>query len=260
MKQEMMKVVSQVKLAPAIYELVLTGDLVKEMEVPGQFIHIKVPRADLLLRRPISLAKIDQAKAECTIIYRVAGDGTADISQLVSGDVLDVMGPLGNGFPVSDVTSEDVVFIVGGGIGVPPLYELSRQLKVKGAKVIHILGFAKKEVIFYQTEFEALDEVHISTDDGSYGTQGHVGHLLDKLLKKYQPTAVYSCGSNGLLKSVEANFHDHPRAYLSLEARMACGMGACYACVCHLQGDESGRESKKVCDEGPIFATGEVRL
>lgn len=260
MKQEMMTVVSQIQLAPNIYELVLTGELVKEMKVPGQFIHIKVPRADLLLRRPISLAKINPEKAECTIIYRVEGAGTADFSQLTTGDLLDVMGPLGNGFPITDISSEDIVFIIGGGIGVPPLYELSRQLKKRGAKVVHILGFAKQEVIFYEEAFKALDEVHISTDDGSYGTQGHVGNVLDRLLKEYQPTAVYSCGSNGLLKTVEANFHDHPRAYLSLEARMACGMGACYACVCHLQADETGKESKKVCDEGPVFATGEVRL
>lgn len=260
MKQEMMSVVSQVCLAPNIYELVLTGELVKEMKVPGQFIHIKVPRADLLLRRPISLAAINQARLECTIIYRVEGDGTADLSLLEPGDLLDVMGPLGNGFPIADITAEDCVFIIGGGIGVPPLYELSRQIKERGAKVVHLLGFAKQDVIFYEDQFMALDEVHISTDDGSYGTHGHAGNLLDELLKVYQPTAVYSCGSNGLLKTVEANFHDHPRAYLSLEARMACGMGACYACVYHLQADETGKESKKVCDEGPVFATGEVRL
>lgn len=257
MKQEMMTVVSQKLLGPKIYELILRGELVREMAIPGQFVHIKVPRADLLLRRPISLANIDADNLECTLIYRVEGDGTENMSQLRPGELLDVMGPLGNGFPIEAVQAEEVVFVIGGGIGVPSLYELSQQLQRKGAKVIQIFGFAKAEVIFYADKFAELGEVHISTDDGSYGTHGHAGLLLDDLLTKYQPAAVYACGSNGLLKAVDRNFENHARAYMSLEARMACGMGACYACVCDLKKEKA---SKKICDEGPIFATGEVVL
>lgn len=257
MKQEMMTVVSQQLIGPRIYELILSGELVKEMATPGQFVHIKVPRADLLLRRPISLANINCEQGQCTLIYRVEGDGTDNLSQLIPGDLLDVMGPLGNGFPIDEVQSGETVFIVGGGIGVPPLYELSQQVKAKGATVIHLFGFAKKEVIFYEEQFSKLGEVHISTDDGSYGTHGHAGNLLDNLLQKFQPDAVYACGSSGLLKAVDQHFAEHPRAYMSLESRMACGMGACYACVCDLKKEQG---SKKICDEGPIFATGEVVL
>lgn len=259
MKQEMMTVVSQVQLAPRIYELVLTGELVAEMQRPGQFIHLKVPRADLLLRRPISIAKIDREGKSCTIIYRIEGDGTDNLSTLKNGDVLDVMGPLGNGFPIEEVTKEDVIFVIGGGIGVPPLYELSLQLKERGAKVVHLFGFASQEVMYYEKEFAALDETHYATDDGSFGHHGHVGHLLTDLLEKYQPTAVYACGANGMLKAVATTFSNHPRAYLSLEARMACGMGACYACICHVKEDEAV-VSKKVCNEGPIFPAKEVVL
>ncbi len=260
MKQEMMTIISQIKIAPKIFELILKGKLVKEMKTPGQFLHIKVPQADLLLRRPISLASIDQKKETCTVIYRVEGVGTESLSLLKKNDFLDVMGPLGNGFDTAFVKPNDRVFIIGGGIGVPPLYQLSKELKQRQAKVVHLLGFAKKEVIFYEEEFRALGETYYSTDDGSYGILGHAGNLLVKARKVGEPSAVYACGSNGLLKMVEQNFSTHPHAYLSLEARMACGMGACYACVCHLQKDETGTKSKKICDEGPVFPTGEVIL
>lgn len=255
----MMTVVSQKLLAPKIYELVLQGELVNEMKEPGQFLHIRVKRQDLLLRRPISLADINPQEKTCTLIYRVEGEGTLDMSELKSGDLLDVMGPLGHGFPVTDITPEDHVLIVGGGIGVPPLYALSKAITAKGAKVHHVLGFASKEVIFYEEAFKQLGEVSISTDDGSYGTKGHVGTILDQLVTKdFQPTAVYACGASGMLRRIDQQFHDHPRAYMSLEERMACGTGACYACVCHLQQDETKTKSKRVCKDGPVFQTGEV--
>lgn len=260
MKQEIMTVVRQKELAKNIFELVLHGDLVTEMNQPGQFLHIKVPREDLLLRRPLSLAKIDQEKQECTVIYRVEGAGTDYFSQLPNSAELDVLGPLGHGFPIDFIQPEDVAFVIGGGIGVPPMYQLSRELTAKGAKVIHLLGFANKDVVFYEDEFKALGQTLISTDDGSYGVHGHVGNLLEEALKTNQAAAVYACGSNGLLKTVNREFLTHPHAYLSLEARMACGMGACYACVVHVEDDETGLQSKKVCSDGPVFETGEVVL
>ena len=259
MKQEMMNVVSITKIAPQIYELVLSGQLVAEMQTPGQFLHLKVPRADLLLRRPISLAKIAPEKSECTLIFRVEGDGTREFSRLQSGDLVDVMGPLGNGFPLAEVAAEEVIFVIGGGIGVPPLYELSRRLTQKQAKVIHLFGFQTVELAYYQEEFAALGPVHYATNDGTLGVTGHVGHLLAALTEQYQPAAVYACGATGLLKAVAETFSTHPRVYLSLEERMACGMGACYACVCTLE--ENGVEvTKKVCDQGPIFKGEAVRL
>lgn len=120
MKQEMMTIVRQQELAPRIYELVLTGELVKEMTMPGQFLHIRVPRSDLLLRRPISINQYDQSAGTCTIIYRVEGDGTSYFSEMSAGEQLDVMGPLGHGFEIDSLNAGDTAFIVGGGIGVPP--------------------------------------------------------------------------------------------------------------------------------------------
>ncbi|MDR2464843.1 MAG: dihydroorotate dehydrogenase electron transfer subunit, partial [Streptococcaceae bacterium] len=153
-------------------------------------------------------------------------------------------------------------FVVGGGIGTPPMHELAKQLHGKGVKVVTILGYASKEVIFYQEEFSKIsDELHVSTDDGSFGVHGHVGLLLDDLLAKgIYPDAVFACGANGMLKAIDEKFKDHPHAYISMEARMACGMGACYACVVHVAGDETGTQSLKVCDQGPVFETGKVVL
>ncbi|MGG5340699.1 dihydroorotate dehydrogenase electron transfer subunit [Enterococcus sp. AZ192] len=260
MKQEIMTIVSQKQLAPRIFQMTLTGELVNEMKKPGQFIHIKVPRADLLLRRPISLNQIDQQAKTCTIIYRTEGDGTKEFSMMTSGDKLDVMGPLGNGFDVDCLNEGQKAFVVGGGIGIPPMYELSKQLKQRGVEVIHFLGYASKEVVYFEEEFLELGDTRFATDDGSFGVEGNVGNLILEAIKTEQPDAVYACGANGMLKMIAQVFPDQPNVFLSLEQRMACGMGACYACVCHVPDDETGTKSVKVCDEGPIFRASEVVL
>lgn len=254
MKQELMTVTNQKQLAPRIFEMTLQGELVVHMKEPGQFIHIRVPRADLLLRRPISLSSIDRRHKTCRIIYRTEGDGTKIFSELRTGDKLDVLGPLGHGFDLEALQAGDTAFVIGGGIGIPPLYELAKQLKAKGVTPIHFLGYASKDVMYYEKEFKALGETQIATDDGSYSIKGHVGTLLAQ--QEVMPAAVFACGSNGLLKTVEARFAELSNVQLSLEARMACGTGACYACVCHVPEDET--KSVKVCDQGPVFTSGEV--
>lgn len=259
MKVEMMEITSQQLLAPRIYEMTLKGALVKEMGQPGQFLHLRVPDSALLLRRPISINDINQEEGTCRIIYRVEGDGTKIFAEMQAGDLIDVMGPLGNGFVLDHLNEGDVAFIIGGGIGIPPLYELSKQLVAKKVQPIHFLGYASKEVLYYEDEFKALGPTYIATDDGTYGVHGNVGHLFDLVSEK--ATAVFSCGSNGLLKAVEAKFASEvENVQLSLESRMACGMGACYACVCKLKDDETQMKSVKVCDEGPVFPAGKVVL
>ncbi|MFC6347940.1 dihydroorotate dehydrogenase electron transfer subunit [Vagococcus carniphilus] len=257
MKQEMMVMTKQVEIAENIFELTLQGKLVQEMNQPGQFIHIRVPRSDLLLRRPISLANISKENETCQIIYRAEGEGTKVLSQLEEGTKIDCLGPLGNGFNIEEVVENDVVFLVGGGIGVPPLYELGKKLAEKKAKIIFMHGFANKNAIFYEKEFSDLGVLMLATDDGSYGYKGHTGDLMNKALKVHpNPKAIYACGPSGLLKSVEMTFPNHPHVYLSMEERMACGIGACYACVCPSKKDPT--VNKKVCDEGPVFKSGEV--
>ncbi|WP_326717952.1 dihydroorotate dehydrogenase electron transfer subunit [Vagococcus jeotgali] len=257
MLQEMMTVVNQKEIAPDIFEMTLSGELVKEMTKPGQFIHIRIPRSDLLMRRPISLAEIDHSNHTCKIIYRTDGEGTTVLSQLKQNDLLDVLGPLGNGFEIEMVAPGDVVYVIGGGIGIPPLYQLGKELFAKGATIYFLNGFASKEVVYYEEEFKKLGELFIATDDGSCSIKGHVGNLMEEIvLQTKTPKAVFACGPSGLLRSVEERFDNHPHVYLSMEERMACGIGACYACVCPSKKDPA--KNKKVCDEGPIFKSGEV--
>jgi len=247
---------AQRQLAPRIFEMTLQGELVRDLKKPGQFLHIRVPNNTMLLRRPISLAEINPDY--CKIIYRIEGAGTEIFSKMKAGEQLDVIGPLGNGYDVTELAAGQLAFVIGGGIGTPPMYELSKQLLARGVRVVQLLGYASKEVIFYEKEFLQLSrETRYATDDGSYGLHGHMGMLIDAALEEFgQPDAVYACGANGLLKAVDRKFADHPRAYISMEARMACGIGACYACVIHTTSDNNS--SLKVCDQGPIFATGKV--
>lgn len=260
MRQEMMTIIKQEEIAPRIFEMTLKGDLVQEMGESGQFIHIRVPRQDLLLRRPISLNRIHRELGTCRIIYRVEGDGTQIFSEMTAGDVLDVMGPLGRGFDLSQLQAGDQAFIIGGGIGIPPLYELSAQLRQKGVHCHHFLGYATKDAVFYEEAFSQLGSTHVSTDDGSYGFHGNVCQMVRQA--GIEPDAVFSCGSNGLLKAVYQACQGVKNIQLSLEERMACGMGACAACVCRSSedGPQGQIRTKKVCEDGPVFQAKEVVL
>ncbi len=253
--KESMKVLSHKELAPAIFELTLQGQLVQEMQEPGQFVHVKTSDShDPLLRRPISICSINQSENSFTMIYRTEGKGTTLLSLKQANELVDVLGPLGHGFPVDAVSSGETALLVGGGIGVPPLYQLSKMLVAKGVKVIHVLGFATKTAVFYENEFAQLGETYITTEDGSYGTKGFVTDVM-KDLTNYQ--TIYSCGPTPMLKALEAGYSHH-KLYLSLEERMGCGIGACFACVCHT--NDEGTSYKKICSDGPVFRAGEVIL
>ncbi|WP_099352364.1 dihydroorotate dehydrogenase electron transfer subunit [Fredinandcohnia onubensis] len=257
-KKEQMKIVSHTQIAEDIFELTLAGDLVQAMNDPGQFVHVKVSDGiDPLLRRPISIANIDQEKQECTLIYRKEGLGTRVLSEKNIDQSVDVLGPLGNGFPVDEVGVGETALLVGGGIGVPPLYELSKRLVAKGIKVIHVLGFQSKSAVFYEEKFSVLGDTYIATVDGTVGTKGFVTDVISNNGITFD--TLYSCGPTPMLKALEAAFPDR-NAYISLEERMGCGIGACFACVCHLQDDPDGYTYKKVCSDGPVFKVGEVVL
>lgn len=258
--QEEMLIVSQKEVAEDIFELVLQGELVKAMQDPGQFLHIKVPSQALLLRRPISISSWDSEAGTCTLLYR-RGDETAGtylLSEMRKGQTLDVMGPLGKGFSLAEVKEEDCVLLVGGGIGVPPLYELAKQLSKKGCQIKVLLGFARVGVKILEEKFAALPnvEVAVTTDDGSYGYMGHIGTLLDNYHDRVD--AVYACGAPMMLKAVATRFDELDRLYLSMEARMACGIGACYACV--VPDKKKPEHALKVCQDGPVFRGNEVAI
>jgi dihydroorotate dehydrogenase electron transfer subunit len=257
-KQENCLVVDQLEIADSIYKLTLQGELVAEMKSPGQFVHIRVgDEFGPLLRRPISISSIDRSKKQFSMIYRKEGIGTSVLKDKVTGMAVDVLGPLGNGFPVNETESGGIALLVGGGIGVPPLLELSKQLTENGVKVIHVLGFQSNNVVFCEEEFSKLGETYVVTVDGTYGYKGFVTDVINQYQIDFD--SMYACGPTPMLKALETRF-PNKKVFLSLEERMGCGIGACFACVCHTPGDETGYSYKKVCTDGPVFRVGEVVL
>ena len=255
--QDKMIIMSQQNIAHNIFEMTLTGKLVGEITSPGQFVHIRASDSyDMLLRRPISIASINEEKSEITILYRAEGKGTIALSKKREGDVIDVLGPLGNGFPVAETKAGETAILVGGGIGVPPLYELSKQLTANGVACIHVLGFQSTNVVFYEEEFKALGDTHIVTVDGTHGTAGFVTTVMEKLGKDF--STYYSCGPMPMLDAVQKMYHDK-KGYLSFEERMGCGIGACFACVCKTT-EGYDKEYIKVCSDGPVFPAGVVSI
>ncbi|WLD95094.1 dihydroorotate dehydrogenase electron transfer subunit [Alkalihalobacillus sp. AL-G] len=251
-------VTENIEIARNIFQLSFKGDIVKEMKEPGQFLHLRASDQYIpLLRRPISICDVNLEKQECTMLYRADGEGTTLLSEKRQGDNLDVLGPLGNGFPLDSVEKGETALLVGGGIGVPPLYYLSKKLVEKGVKVIHVLGFGSAEDSFYEQNFNELGETVITTIDGSVGFQGFVTDYMRKEHPSYD--VLYACGPTPMLNALEQQLHPE-RAYFSFEERMGCGIGACFACVCHVQGDETGTSYKKVCSDGPVFPVGVIQL
>lgn len=257
-KQENCLVIDQIEIADCIYKLTLQGELVSEMKYPGQFVHLKIGEGiDPLLRRPISISNINLLENQFTMIYRKEGNGTTKLADKIPGMTVDVLGPLGNGFPVNETQPGRTALLVGGGIGVPPLLELSKQLTANGVKVIHVLGFQSKKVVFGENEFSLFGDTYVATVDGTYGYKGFVTNII----KTYQWDfdTIYACGPTPMLKALENNF-PNKKVYLSLEERMGCGIGACFACVCHTANEPTGYSYKKVCSDGPVFRAGEVVL
>ena len=251
-RQQRMTVVAQQSIAKHIFELTVQGSLVEEMDEPGQFVHVRVADSfEPLLRRPISIASIDKENNRFTMIYRAEGRGTQILTEKRAGDEIDILGPLGHGFPVDQ--AEKKAYLIGGGIGVPPLYELAQQLNTQGIQTVHILGFESKQAIFYENEFKALGDTYIATVDGTHGTEGFVTHILGELPHDFD--TYYSCGPTAMLEAVQWAF-PQKRGFLSYEQRMGCGIGACFACVCRTTKSET--DYIKVCSDGPVFPAGVV--
>jgi dihydroorotate dehydrogenase electron transfer subunit len=255
-KQENCNVISNRQIADDIYELTLSGEITVEMSAPGQFVHVKVANGmDPLLRRPISISGIDKDNSTFTIIYRKQGRGTSLLAEKAAGEGVDILGPLGNGFPVIAAVPGQTAILVGGGVGVPPMFELAKQLAKNGVSVISILGFQSANNVFYEKELARFGEVYVATVDGSYGKKGFVTDILSD--SDFNGDVLYACGPTPMLRAIEdGNFA--PKTYLSLEERMGCGIGACFACVCHTKADPTGFSYKKVCSDGPVFEAGEV--
>lgn len=240
MKQGYFSIIKNEKLTDSVYKMTLKGD-VSDITKPGQFVNIKLD--GLFLRRPISVN--DVSKDTLTIIYKVVGKGTEQLSTMKDG-VLDILIGLGNGYDVDK--SGDNPLLIGGGVGVPPLYLLAKKLISQGKKVTVILGFNKKEEVFYQKEFEDLGcKVIVTTVDGSLGVKGFVTNAMDDL----NYTHIFTCGPEPMLKSVYKIAKTSGQ--FSFEERMGCGFGACMGCSCKtLYGN------KRICKDGPVLYKEEI--
>ena len=253
-KSELMSIVSQQEIARDIFELVLKGDLVRTMLHAGQFVNVKIGDGGFILRRPISICNIDHEKSELTLLYRAEGAGTKVLSERKTGEVVDILGPLGTGFDLDKVEVDATVVLVGGGIGVPPMYETAKRLAIRGNKVIAVLGFGRQEDVFYEEKFKEFADVHVATMDGSYGFKGHViGLIQDKGLDF---DWILGCGPYVMLQSIATEYGQSKKGFLSFEERMACGIGACYACICEMKDGSRTR----ICKEGPIYELSEVKV
>ena len=249
-KKETAVVYSQEELAPGIFSMWIVTDIADEAR-PGQFISVYSQDGSRLLPRPISICEADPDEGRLRIVYRISGKGTDEFSKYVSGDPIDIMGPLGNGFPQEG----ENVFLIGGGIGVPPMLEMAKQLNCE--KQI-ILGY-RDENLFLRDEFEAYGEVFVATEDGSVGTKGNV---LDAIREQnLTADVIYACGPLLMLRALkEYAAKEGIECWISMEERMACGIGACLACVCKSTEKDahSNVKNKRVCKEGPVFRAEEV--
>lgn len=249
------KVVSQQALTDDIFSMWIQADEIAGAAVPGQFISVYTKDTGKLLPRPISLCQVDKEKGQLRIVYRVVGAGTSQFSGYQAGDDIEIMGPLGNGFPLERAAGKKV-FLIGGGIGIPPMLELARQLDCEKQAV---LGY--RDVLFLNDEFEKFSDVYVATEDGSAGTKGNV---LDAIRENgLKADVIFACGPTPMLRALKAYAEEHEiECWLSLEEKMACGIGACLACVCQSKeiNEHSHVHNKRICKDGPVFAAEEVEL
>ena len=250
MIKETAKVVRQQQIDEGIFDMELSFPKGAALAKPGQFIAMYCNDKSKLLPRPISICGINKEEGTLRVVYRVAGEGTKEFSEMKEGDTLEVMGPLGNGFALK----EEKAIIIGGGIGIPPMLELAKQLNVEKTVV---LGY--RTSTFLKDEFEAVCDVKVATEDGSQGTKGTVIDAIEKY--GVEGKVIYSCGPMPMLKALAVYAEEHGmEAQISLEERMACGIGACLGCICKTKekGHHTNVNNTRICKDGPVFDAKEV--
>lgn len=240
MKQEVLEILSNIALNKNVYKMVLKGDTTAVTNC-GQFVNIQIE--GMYLRRPISVC--DYTDNTLTLVYKVVGKGTSAMANMKSGDKLDVLLGLGNGYDLSK--AGDKPLLVGGGVGVPPLYNLAKKLRGEGKTVTVILGFNTKDEIFYEDEFKELGcDVTVTTVDGSYGVKGFVTNAMPEAY-----THFYTCGPEPMLKALYNA--TNTSGQFSFEERMGCGFGACMGCSC-----KTIAGYKRICKDGPVLFKEEI--
>lgn len=245
-------IIRQEMIGTDIFSMIIEAKEIAVQARPGQFVDLYSADGSKLLPRPISLCEIDRETGTLRLVYRIAGKGTLEFSKLTSDHTIDVLGPLGNGFNLEDGKA----ILIGGGIGIPPMLQLAKELNCEKSIV---LGYRDEE--FLSDEFKPYGEVYKSSDNGTIGVKGTV---MDAI-KEYgiEGTHIYACGPTPMLRAIQQYALENGiRAQLSLEERMACGVGACLACVCKSKevDHHSNVNNKRVCKDGPVFYAEEVEL
>ena len=248
-------ILSQKEPAPQIFDMWIETNLAAQAK-PGQFLCIYPKDKSTLLPRPISICEVREDRKALRIVYRVAGQGTREFSRYQAGDTIDIMGALGNGFPVEEAVGKKV-FLMGGGIGVPPILQLAKEMD--GDRQI-IVGYRDSKT-FLREDLEKYGKVYIATEDGSVGTKGNV---MDAVAENgLKAELIYACGPMPMLRAIKAYASKHHiTAYISLEEHMACGVGACLGCV--VKTKEADRHSHvnnaRICTDGPVFEAEAVEI
>lgn len=256
-RKEKAAVVSREQIARDIYSMWIRTEEIAGLAVPGQFISMYTEDRSKILPRPISLCEIDRERKQLRVVFRVTGKGTGteQLSRLQPGDFVEILGPLGNGFPLEPGIGKKV-FLIGGGIGVPPMLELAKQLDAEKQLV---MGYRDEQ--FLTEEFQKNGSLFIATEDGSAGTTGNV---MDAIAANgLDAEVIYACGPAPMLRAVKQYAEEnHIVCYVSMEERMACGVGACLACICRTPeiDEHSQVHNKRVCKDGPVFLSTEVEV
>ncbi len=261
---------SQTRIADGIFSLWLETPKIASLAAAGQFVNVYCNEQSRLLPRPISICETDADGGLIRLVYRVAGKGTAEFSKLGTGDTIDVLGPLGNGFiAASGIPEEGArLMLIGGGIGIPPMLGLAASLfsmraesstgsGIKSPRPDIVLGY--RDEVFLDDDMAVFGDVYIATEDGSKGTKGTV---LDAIKENaIRPDIIYACGPSPMLRAIKEYAVKHGiKAWLSLEERMACGVGACLGCVVRTErtDEHSNVRNRRVCADGPVFEATEV--
>ncbi len=255
--QELAEIICQENIADDIYEMWIKTENIARDAVPGQFVSLYPSDGSMLLPRPISICELNAEKTAIRLVYRAAGSGTKEFCRLHSENKIKVTGPLGNGYTLKGGRA----MLIAGGIGIPPIVELAKELKNRGMDdITAVIGF--KDEVFLKEELDKhCRHVYVATEVGSYGVKGNVMDVI----RQYGLTAdiIYACGPKPMLKAV-SGFADENNieAQISLEERMACGIGACLGCICKTKekDNHSNVKNKRVCADGPVFDSKEVEL
>lgn len=254
--REKSKIVKNEQIGTGIYSMWLQTEQIAKETKAGQFVSVYCNDGSRLLPRPISICEIAREHGQIRLVYRVAGKGTEEFSKMQPKEEIEILGPLGNGFPVERAENGKTAMLIGGGIGVPPIVGLAKEL-TKSPNIV--VGY--RDELFLEAELKAAGSVTIATEDGSVGTKGNV---LDAIRENgLKADVIYACGPTPMLRALKAYAEENQiECWLSLEERMACGIGACLACVCKSKelDAHTNVHNKRVCKEGPVFLSTEVEL